>query len=135
MFDWIKFIVLANMLIRYKNEESIRTAISRLYYGFFGILRHYLINVKHKYYLQQHNNVHRKVFIELNNSEDLTEYELSLMLNKLRSFRNKADYDEKFDIKYFEDFLTDNKDNIIFAVLSLKILKTILIIRRHIDGA
>lgn len=124
MFDWVNYIILANELIKYKNEESIRSAISRLYYGFFGVLRHYLTNVKHKYYLKQKKgNVHKKVFQELNTSDDSTEYELSVVLNKLRSYRNNADYDEEFDKEHFEDFLTENKENIFSAFHSLKSLK------------
>jgi len=124
MFDWVNYIILANELIKYKNEESIQSAISRLYYGFFGVLRHYLTNVKHKHYLKQKKgNVHKKVFYELYHSDDLTEYELSLLLNKLRSYRNNADYDEEFDKEHFEDFLTENKENIFSAFHSLKSLK------------
>lgn len=51
MFDWIRFVVLGKILLDMKTEESIRTAISRFYYGIFGVLRRYLINVKHKYVL------------------------------------------------------------------------------------
>ena len=51
MFGWIRFVVLGKILLDMKTEESIRTAISRFYYGIFGVLRRYLINVKHKYVL------------------------------------------------------------------------------------
>ncbi len=46
MFDWIRYIMLAKVLMKNNDEESIRTAISRLYYGFFGIARRYLIMLK-----------------------------------------------------------------------------------------
>jgi hypothetical protein len=45
MFDWVKFVLLARMLEDRNDEESIRTAINRLYYGFFGVVRRYLLNL------------------------------------------------------------------------------------------
>lgn len=81
MFDWKRFVVLGKMLCDIKTEESIHTAISRLYYGIFGIVRRYLINVKHKYYLEEHSaKVHRYVSNELKRSEDSDEKELLKIL-------------------------------------------------------
>ena len=62
MFDWIRFVVLGKILLDMKTEESIRTAISRFYYGIFGVLRRYLINVKHKYVLMSRGGMFMKVF-------------------------------------------------------------------------
>ena len=93
-----------------KTEESIRAAISRFYYGIFGVLRRYLINVKHKYVLMSRGgNVHESVFRELSKSKDLTESEISSIFNKLRVMRNHADYDAEFDYGYFMEFLVDYK--------------------------
>lgn len=99
MFDWIKFVILAYVLIDCGNEESVRSGISRLYYGFFGISRRYLINVKHKYKLANNGvSVHYDVYKELRDSKDGTEREVAEILNNLRSIRNKADYhaDEEY---------------------------------------
>ena len=110
MFDWIRFVVLGKILLDMKTEESIRAAISRFYYGIFGVLRRYLINVKHKYVLMSRGgNVHESVFRELSKSKDLTESEISSIFNKLRVMRNHADYDAEFDYGYFMEFLVDYK--------------------------
>ena len=117
MFDWKKFVLLGKMLCDIKTEESIRTAISRLYYGIFGIVRRYLINVKHKYYLEEHSSkVHRHVSNELKHSDDSNEKELLKILNRLRVFRNHADYDDKYDEKFFFEFLLENKKDLEIAM-------------------
>ncbi|WP_406535200.1 hypothetical protein [Methanobrevibacter sp.] len=117
MFDWKKFILLGEMLYDIKTEESIRTAISRLYYGLFGIVRRYLINVKHKYYLKEKDaTIHKRVSIELKHSKDSTERELSEILNILRVFRNHADYDEEYGEQFFVEFLFENKKDIEIAI-------------------
>lgn len=86
-------------------EENFRAAISRYYYGFFGVLRRYLINVKHKYYLKGESpEVHKWVYEELSTSGDLNELTLARFLDKLRVARNNADYDEQCDLKYFNEF-------------------------------
>lgn len=105
MFDWYDFVLLGNMLCDIETEEAMRTAISRFYYGFFGIVRRYLINVRHKFYLSDSDvNVHGYVLNELKRSNDSTEQEMSKILNKLRIFRNHADYDEEYDKEFFDDF-------------------------------
>lgn len=113
MFDWKKFLILASILLAIGGEEYIRLAISREYYGLFGVLRRYLINVKNKYYLKsKKGDVHGKVFDELRNSNDATEKEVSKILNKLRVARNQADYDDDFDIFHFLKFLRDNEKDL-----------------------
>lgn len=107
MFDWIDYISLAKVLIEMNDEASLRSAISRLYYGFFGIVRRYLINVKNKYYLREHSYyVHSKVYDELFKSDEDIEIEIANILNKLRSLRNNADYDDgkNFDVNFFKTF-------------------------------
>lgn len=116
MFDWNQFIILSYLLLREDGEEYVRSAISRLYYGLFGVLRRYLINVKSKGYLQNRNgNVHRKVYLELKHSGDVTQNEISEIFNKLRVVRNQADYDGNFDVSYFKKFLYDNKKDLEIA--------------------
>lgn len=125
MFDWKRFVVLGKMLCDIKTEESIRTAISRLYYGIFGIVRRYLINVKHKYYLGEYSaKVHKHVSNELKCSKDSSEQELSEILNILRVFRNHADYDDEFDEKCFVEFLFENKKDLEIAIDIVNYFKT-----------
>lgn len=123
MFDWIKFVLLANQLLEDDNEESIRSAISRLYYGFFGISRRYLINVKNKNYLRRKDNmIHYTAYKELLNSTDVNENQIAQILNKLRLVRNNADYDDVFHSKeFFENFLEANEDDILIAFGALNI--------------
>lgn len=109
MFDWIKFVMLARILLDSNDEEYIRSGISRYYYGAFGVIRRYLINVKGKYYLKsQSSDVHKDIIDELRLSRDTTENKLSELFNKLRKARNEADYDGELDINYFKKFLKDN---------------------------
>ncbi|WP_296894436.1 hypothetical protein [uncultured Methanobrevibacter sp.] len=123
MFDWIRYIMLAKVLMKNNDEESIRTAISRLYYGFFGIARRYLINVKNKYYLMSScSDVHFKVYTELL-ALGTTEKEVAKMLSKLRGIRNHADYDSRFDEDFFLNFLDENEKKLINAYGALTFLK------------
>ena len=112
MFDWMKFVILALVLLNSDDEEYVRSGISRYYYGVFGIIRRYLINVKGKYYLKsQSSDVHKNIFIELQSSDDATENEISDLFNKLRKARNEADYNGEVNIVHFKKFLKDyNKD-------------------------
>lgn len=117
MFDWKKFILLAINLCDIETEESIRTAISRLYYGIFGIVRRYLINAKHKYYLMSADSeVHKHVSNELKHSKDSTEKKLLKILNKLRVFRNHADYDGEYDEQFFVEFIYENRKDLEIAI-------------------
>ena len=126
MFDWLRYIYLAKVLIERNDEESLRSAISRLYYGFFGVVRRYLINVKNKYYLRVHtHDVHSNVYDELRFSNDPTEKQIANILNKLRLVRNNADYDaeEKYDLNFFNDFISRNSNDLIIAFGAIKYLK------------
>lgn len=108
----MKFVILALVLLNSDDEEYVRSGISRYYYGVFGIIRRYLINVKGKYYLKsQSSDVHKNIFIELQSSDDTTEKEISDLFNKLRKVRNEADYNAEVNIVHFKKFLKDyNKD-------------------------
>lgn len=126
MFNWLNYIYLAKVLIERNDEASLRSAISRLYYGFFGIVRRYLINVKNNYYLREYNrDVHSNVYDELRLSKDPTEKQIAKILNKLRLIRNNADYDadEEYDLNFFKDFINRNSKDLIIAFGAVKYLK------------
>lgn len=113
MFDWEKFVMLASLLLVEEEEEYVRTAVSRYYYGLFGVIRRYLINVKHKNYLRNGgSDVHRKIYDELRFSNDSTEKHISSILNKLRLIRNSADYDDYLDVGEFNRFFLENKKDL-----------------------
>lgn len=89
-FDWRKFVDLAQRFITYEEtEEVFRTAVSRSYYGVFGILRNYtgLKNYTRK-------DVHQRVIEALIYSQNKEERKIGRWLDELRKDRNKADYSE-----------------------------------------
>lgn len=105
--------MLASLLLVEEEEEYVRTAVSRYYYGLFGVIRRYLINVKHKNYLRNGgSDVHRKIYDELRFSNDSTEKHISSILNKLRLIRNSADYDDYLDVGEFNRFFLENKKDL-----------------------
>lgn len=124
MFDWMKFVILASILLKSDEEEYIRAGISRYYYGIFGIIRRYLINVKHNYYLNHKSGeVHYEILEELRLSDDITEKEISKFFNKLRKVRNQADYDDNLDIDHFKKFLKNNENNFEVIVNAIEYFK------------
>lgn len=106
MFQWEEFREIANELLNNSQEAYLRCATSRNYYAVFGSTREYLIDIMHKYELEDGNNIHKRVYDELIKSHDMNEVHLAKCLNFLRIARNHADYD-KFDEcpKYFEEKL------------------------------
>ena len=58
------------------------------------------------------SKVHKYVSNELKHSEDSTEKKLLKMLNKLRVFRNHADYDEEYDEQFFVEFIYENRKDL-----------------------
>jgi hypothetical protein len=72
-----------------------------------------MINVKEKYYLnKKSSDVHSKVYRELQKSNDGIENGLADVLNRLRLFRNNADYDSEYGMKFFINVLDENDDDL-----------------------
>ncbi len=92
-FDWKDFIRLAEKLTQTPDEASLRSAISRAYYGVFCITR----NKKGLNHLK-HAGVHQEVIKRYKNSNDPNEQKIGIFLDKLRDSRNKADYDENANV-------------------------------------
>lgn len=66
MFDWNKFVTLGYLLSEECGEGYVRSAIGRMYYGLFGVVRRYLINVCNKVNLIKNEwNIHGIVSDEL----------------------------------------------------------------------
>ena len=88
-FDWIDFVKLAKKLIEDREEASLRSGISRAYYGVFCIARNRkgLKNYKK-------GDVHRVVIESFKNSNDFNEQYVGWVLDELRRNRNHADYEE-----------------------------------------
>ncbi|WP_050553603.1 hypothetical protein [Methanobrevibacter boviskoreani] len=111
-FDWNKFYDVGNHLKEYSdNEEYQRSAIGRYYYACFNLSKNYF---EEKYYPLGHNNVHITLIKCLKNSNSEYESELSDCLNKLRRYRNNADYDSKFHENNI--IKTENTVNEIFNI-------------------
>jgi len=94
-FKWEEFILLAEKLLQNDDEASLRTCISRAYYGIFCIARNKKGFKNYKY-----PNIHKKVIEEYKNSDKEKERQIGEILYELRRWRNKADYDEDEQIEY-----------------------------------
>ncbi|MGC8482696.1 MAG: HEPN domain-containing protein [Thermodesulfobium sp.] len=112
-FDWMKFLDLAKELENNKNEEYIRTSISRKYYGLFCTIRDLIKCEENK-----KNNVHFVVIKALKTSEKPDEKWIGSLLDSLRRLRNKADYDGKHITEREFDYCIKDADEIKNWVLS-----------------
>jgi uncharacterized protein (UPF0332 family) len=94
-FDWKDFITLSEELYNSKSDEaSLRSAISRAYYGAFCSIRPYChskFGVSSK-----SNDIHRIIIEKLKSSSNNLEYSTGNLLSNLREDRNNADYDSHF---------------------------------------
>jgi len=106
-FKWEDYILLAERLIQNQDEASLRTCISRAYYGVFCIARN-----KKGYKNHRHPSIHGKVIEEYRNSNKEEEKQIGEILYELRRWRNKADYDEdrQIDHKLAKRMLSNAKE-------------------------
>ena len=89
-FHWIEFLRLAKELIRRSDEASLRSGISRAYYGVFCIARNRMGLKSYK-----KPDVHRTVISHYQSSSNLHEKYVGRILDELRrEQRNDADYDQ-----------------------------------------
>ena len=95
-FNWEEYIKLANKLSQKEDESSLRTAISRAYYGVFCIARN-----KKGYKnpaFRKGKNIHWIVINAYKNSAQSADRRIGKVLDSLRRRRNNADYDEDKEI-------------------------------------
>lgn len=95
-FNWKEYVRLAEFLHKQGSEECLRSAISRAYYGVFGIVRN-LKGLK-----ETRADIHSMVINSFKNSYKKDEKFVGKLLDDLRRQRNIADYDEEKVIS-FED--------------------------------
>jgi len=97
-FDWKDFVRLAENLMNHNDEASLRSAISRAYYGVFCISR----NKKgfKNYKLKKGENIHWIIINKYKNSHDKNEKIVGKYLDDLRRNRNYSDYDEDETIDF-----------------------------------
>ena len=99
-FDWAHYITLAEELEREAGkladrDSCLRTAISRAYYGAFGLARRVAIT-QDDLTLTRGPQVHREVISHFRNSSHRIRRQIGLDLDRLRRVRNQADYDDRF---------------------------------------
>lgn len=92
-FNWREYIKLAEDLIKNQTEASLRSSISRSYYGAFCIARN-----KKGYKEYKEKNIHWEVINGYKNSNKENEQKIGILLDALRKDRNKADYNEHENI-------------------------------------
>src|SRR6266849_725492 len=99
-FDWSNYLDLARELQRQgavhsSKEAELRSAISRAYYAAFCKARNYLRDRRHLT-LSRGAEAHSEVQDEFQLSPDRRFKEIGENLNRLRTFRNRADYNDVF---------------------------------------
>jgi hypothetical protein len=99
-FDWSGYVVLANTLLERaaeigpSEEACLRASISRAYYGVYGIARRIAERDARTIRLTGTARDHRLLQQYFLESSDKQRRKTGLALNRLRDFRNKADYDD-----------------------------------------
>ena len=112
-FKWKKFCDVGNHLKKFSSEEEYqRSSISRYYYSCFNIVKLYF---EKNYYSLGRKNVHQNLIKGLDGRSDEEEF-LSETLDKLRRYRNNADYDEVFQRSNIKN--TENSVKDIFSTLN-----------------
>ena len=102
-FDWSKFVVLGEELpSQYKGgagmEAALRSAVSRMYYGFFHQIRQRLLQDVPSPQFANSKDIHQDVTQHLKTVRKSRECrQLAEQLGRLRSYRNSADYDDRID--------------------------------------
>jgi hypothetical protein len=109
MFDWVGFYFVAELLIdpstlngksNNEVESLIRCAISRYYYYAFNMIK----GKKKIQVPKEEHDSHLFVVSILKNASDPDDNCLGGYLNKLRSIRRKADYDNIFKLSIDYDY-------------------------------
>ena len=96
-FPWLDYLVLAEALLQARTtlapeEACCRAAISRAYYAVFCMSRNYLREQEGRQVPSR--DVHRYVRDAFKKSPDRLHKQIGYDLDRLRSDRNKADYDD-----------------------------------------
>jgi uncharacterized protein (UPF0332 family) len=115
-FDWTEYLKLANELAKRNDEASLRSSISRAYYGVFCIARNIL-----GYKNYRGKDVHQKVISELKQNKDRLLRKSGWNLDELRRKRNDADYQEE---KTFDKANAEKMVNLAISIFAtFKLLK------------
>ena len=85
------FLALARDLVSNVNEEDLRTAVSRAYYGAFHVARDLLFGLG--FQVPDADRAHGYLWLRLSNCGDSQVVTVGMRLQQLRHQRNQADYD------------------------------------------
>jgi len=101
-FNWELYICLACKLIKtpgssHLHEASLRTAISRTYYGVYGVATTYLLEKKNTPYIPR-ENPHGYVREQFKNSTNRKEVQVGENMSRLWRGRQNADYADNFGV-------------------------------------
>lgn len=102
-FDWLDYLQLAQFLAGVsKNtpgqEANFRTAVSRAYYAAFCKARNYLRDVDKDTQVTGTRDIHSYVLDQFMKSPDPIRGKIAVNLERLRRYRNMADYDDTMTI-------------------------------------
>lgn len=107
MFDFARFYDVGENLVKFGDEASIRSAISRYYYSGLGPVRMYLVEDMGEMEFIDGYMIHKRIKDRLISSNDDTEVSIGEKLQDLKELRNDADYDRNRDSDYFCQHLID----------------------------
>ncbi|MEG3894524.1 MULTISPECIES: HEPN domain-containing protein [unclassified Microcoleus] len=99
-FDWSEYFNLAKELVETSEDAKLRSAVSRAYYSAFCLARNYLRDIKKDPQLSGNKahgiNPHQYVakYFQDNQSKSQIMKEIGQDLRRLRTMRNKADYED-----------------------------------------
>lgn len=102
-FDWLDYLRLAQFLAGVsKNspgqEANFRAAVSRAYYAAFCKARNFLRDVDKDSQVTGTRDIHSYVLDQFMKSPDQTRGRIAINLERLRRYRNMADYDDTMTI-------------------------------------
>jgi uncharacterized protein (UPF0332 family) len=102
-FDWLDYLRLAQFLTGVsKNspgqEANFRAAVSRAYYAAFCKARNYLRDVDKDSQVTGTRDIHGYVLDQFMKSPDKIRGRIAINLERLRRYRNMADYDDTMTI-------------------------------------
>lgn len=117
-FNWSDYLVLAKELAGESDEARLRSAISRAYYAVFCKARNYLRDVENKP-IPSTSIAHGIVIEALKAHPNKDLRQVGVDLDRLRTDRKKADYDDNFS-----NIVTQVEMDLIIAQESYKVLET-----------
>jgi len=100
-FDWKKYLIIAqdwaDLSKEHINKEALlRSSVSRAYYAAFCKSRNYLRDIEKAQGLGKSSKVHQSVIDRFEESASTAKNDIGAALRRLRSFRNNADYKDRF---------------------------------------